>query len=148
MLRRIINFIVVLAIVIAISGIFIHLYNNSRNESNKFDTVKESVKNDKKNKKNKKDSNNKIENNNKNDKKEDNNNENSKNENLDDNDVVDDSIEQVDNKSNDDASNVNGSEVAVASTGKSKNIYISIFGGLIVLTGTGMVLLKLNKGRI
>ena len=53
MLRKIINFIVVLAIIVAISGIFIHLYNNSRKGTHSFDASSK-ISSSKSNKKKKK----------------------------------------------------------------------------------------------
>ncbi len=44
MLRKLLSFLVVLAVIVALSGIFIHLYNNSNKKTYNFDTVKDEVK--------------------------------------------------------------------------------------------------------
>ena len=138
MLRKLINFIVVLAVVVAISGIFIHLYNNSKNENDNFDTTSESSSNKKaKKKKEKKDSTKKTETEQSNSK--------SDSSELDDNDVVDDSNES--NSVEDNDNSVAGSEVAVVSTGTKENIYIAIFGGIVVIAGTSIIL-KVNKDGV
>ena len=138
MLRKIINFIVVLAIIVAISGIFIHLYNNSRKGTHNFDATNKisSSKSSKKKKKTNNDEQSII-------KKKDNE---DSSEESEDNDVVDDSNEQGDVLESDE-STVSGSEVAVASTGTKENVYIAIVGAVIVITGTGIIL-KTNKDRV
>lgn len=143
MLRRILNFLVILVIIVAISAIFINLYNSGKKESNKFDTVKEKVKEDatkvkdsvkKKTEEIKKNKDKVVESK---DKNEDSNtstsSDNSKE--LDDNDV-----------DSSDGSSVTGNEVAVGSTGTKENIYLSLVGGVVVLSG-GVLIFKTNLFR-
>ncbi|MBR3161478.1 MAG: hypothetical protein IKF19_01950 [Bacilli bacterium] len=137
MLRKIINLIVVFAVIVAISGIFIHLYNNSNKKHNKFDTVKEKVNEKIKSKKKKTDDANSS--GEASDKKSD-------TEDLTDNDVSSND-EEENSEASDSTDNINGNEVAVVSTGTKENIYITLVGGIIVISGT-TILLKLNKDRV
>ena len=143
MIRKIINLIVVFAVIIGISGIFIHLYNNSnrKNLNNKFDTVKETIK--KKKNKNKKNDTSDSENNKSNDNSEEDSNNSSKDVELDD-DVSNGDNDDIDENSD---NNITGSEISVGSTGTKENIYISLVGGIIIISGAGLIL-KLNKNRV
>ena len=144
MIRKIINLIVVFAVIIGISGIFIHLYNNSnrKNLNNKFDTVKETIK--KKKNKNKKNDTSDSENNKSNDNSEEDSNNSSKDVELDDDDVSNGDNDDIEENSD---NNINGSEISVGSTGTKENIYISLVGGIIIISGAGLIL-KLNKNRV
>ena len=145
MIKKIINLIVIFAVIIGISGIFIHLYNNSnrKNLNHKSNNIKEEAKEKKKSTKNNNESkNNKSKNNTKNE-------ENNKEVELDDNDIADndndDNTEEVTDSTD---KNISGSEINVGSTGTKENIYISIIGGIIIISGIGVITLKLNKNRV
>ena len=137
MLRKLLNLIVLVAVIVAISGIFIHLYNNSKLKDNKFDTIKDTINKKKSSKKN----NSKKKDNTNNKKVDDKDNTANNEEELDDNDITV-------NEENNNANSISGNEVAVASTGSKENIYITILGGVIIISGVGFITLKLNKDRV
>ena len=146
MLRRILNFIVILIIIVAISGIFINLYNSGKKESNKFDTVKEKVKKDASSVKEKikKHKDKLIEDNE--DKNKSDSSENKQE--LDDKDVNSSEGSNNSNSSSSDTSaSVSGNEIAVGSTGTKENILLTFAGGIVVLSGSGLLILKTNKFR-
>ena len=144
MLRRILNLIVILVIIVAISGIFINLYNSGKKESNKFDTVKEKVKeNASKVKDNIKKQKEKIIDS-------DNNSNNESTESKKDTEESDVNTSEVSSNSSnisEDSSSVAGSEIAVSSTGTKENIILSLVGGVVILSGAGLVIYRTNKYR-
>ncbi|MEE3342961.1 MAG: LPXTG cell wall anchor domain-containing protein [Bacilli bacterium] len=142
MLRRILNFLVILVIIIAISSIFINLYNSGKKENNKFDTAKETIKKGaskakdsvkKKTEELKKEKEKII------DGKKDTENNNETTNNNETKDLDDNDVETNDN------TQVTGNEIAVGSTGTKENIFLTLTGGIIILSGAGLLIFKTNN---
>lgn len=133
MLKKIINIIIVLIVVGAISAVFIKLYNDSKLETNNFKTTQEKGSINKKDKtENTEES---IENN--------------KNEDESKNDDSNEETEELNsNENNSETENseasVEGSEIAVASTSSFQNIYFQIIGSIIIIAGISSIIIKIK----
>lgn len=133
MLKKIINIIIVLIVVGAISAVFIKLYNDSKLETNNFKTTQEKGSINKKDKtKNTEES---IEN--------------KENEDESKNDDSNEETEELNsNENNSETENseasVEGSEIAVASTSSFQNIYFQIIGSIIIIAGISSIIIKIK----
>lgn len=133
-IRRILNILVVVVIIGAISAVSINFYNKSKLEANEFKTETKETSSSKKNTDKKESSNTK---------------ENSKSSTKDKQDDKD-SSEETDaevsiNTSNESTKIVEANDVSVESTSSSKNIYVAVIGSLAILLGTGTVITKIFK---
>ena len=120
MLRKILNIVIVLVIVGAISIVFINLYNSSKLEDNNFETTKETNTNDS-NKENNEDTQTQEE-----------------------NSATDEENSETSTE-DESTSNISGSEVAVASTSSFKNKNIQIIGSIVLIIGVSTIIIKTRK---
>ena len=137
MLRKILNIVIVLVIVGAISVVFINLYNNSKLEDNNFETTKEET-SEKNSSKNKKET---TEETNTNDSNEENNEDTQTQE---ENSATDEENSETSTE-DESTSNISGSEVAVASTSSFKNKNIQIIGSIVLIIGVSTIIIKTRK---
>ena len=137
MLRKILNIVIVLVIVGAISVVFINLYNSSKLEDNNFETTKEET-SEKKSSKDKKETTKET---NTNDSNEENNEDTQTQE---ENSATDEENSETSTK-DESTSNISGSEVAVASTSSFKNKNIQIIGSIVLIIGVSTIIIKTRK---
>lgn len=137
MLRKILNIVIVLVIVGAISVVFINLYNSSKLEDNNFETTKEET-SEKKSSKDKKET---TEETNTNDSNEENNEDTQTQE---ENSATDEENSETSTE-DESTSNISGSEVAVASTSSFKNKNIQIIGSIVLIIGVSTIIIKTRK---
>lgn len=137
MLRKILNIVIVLVIVGAISVVFINLYNSSKLEDNNFETTKEET-SEKKSSKDKKET---TEETNTNDSNEENNEDTQTQE---ENSATDEKNSETSTE-DESTSNISGSEVAVASTSSFKNKNIQIIGSIVLIIGVSTIIIKTRK---
>ena len=138
MLRKILNFLVIVSIIIAISAVSLNLYSKSKLEDDGFNSSGEVIK-----KNSKKDSDVSSNSSTSED------NDSSKDSAKSDNSTKDKNSEEKSDSKNDSSDNeeskVSGSAVSVESTGTSVNYGIAILGGVLLILGTGQVILKMNN---
>lgn len=137
MLRKILNIVIVLVIVGAISVVFINLYNSSKLEDNNFETTKEET-SEKKSSKDKKET---TEETNTNDSNEENNEDTQTQE---ENSATDEENSETSTE-DESTSNISGSEVAVASTSSFENKNIQIIGSIVLIIGVSTIIIKTRK---
>ena len=137
MLRKILNIVIVLVIVGAISIVFINLYNSTKLEDNNFETTKEET-SEKKSSKDKKET---TEETNTNDSNEENNEDTQTQE---ENSATDEENSETSTE-DESTSNISGSEVAVASTSSFKNKNIQIIGSIVLIIGVSTIIIKTRK---
>lgn len=137
MLRKILNIVIVLVIVGAISIVFINLYNSSKLEDNNFETTKEET-SEKNSFKNKKETTKET---NTNDSNEENNEDTQTQE---ENSATDEENSETSTE-DESTSNISGSEVAVASTSSFKNKNIQIIGSIVLIIGVSTIIIKTRK---
>lgn len=137
MLRKILNIVIVLVIVGAISVVFINLYNSSKLEDNNFETTKEET-SEKKSSKDKKET---TEETNTNDSNEENNEDTQTQE---ENNATDEENSETSTE-DESTSNISGSEVAVASTSSFENKNIQIIGSIVLIIGVSTIIIKTRK---
>lgn len=137
MLRKILNIVIVLVIVGAISVVFINLYNSSKLEDNNFETTKEET-SEKKSSKDKKETTKET---NTNDSNEENNEDTQTQE---ENSATDEENSETSTK-DESTSNISGSEVAVASTSSFENKNIQIIGSIVLIIGVSTIIIKTRK---
>ena len=137
MLRKILNIVIVLVIVGAISVVFINLYNSSKLEDNNFETTKEET-SEKKSSKDKKETTKET---NTNDSNEENNEDTQTQE---ENSATDEENSETSTE-DESTSNISGSEVAVASTSSFENKNIQIIGSIVLIIGVSTIIIKTRK---
>lgn len=137
MLRKILNIVIVLVIVGAISIVFINLYNSSKLEDNNFETTKEET-SEKNSSKNKKETTKET---NTNDSNEENNEDTQTQE---ENSATDEENSETSTE-DESTSNISGSEVAVASTSSFENKNIQIIGSIVLIIGVSTIIIKTRK---
>ena len=137
MLRKILNIVIVLVIVGAISVVFINLYNSSKLEDNNFETTKEET-SEKNSSKNKKETTKET---NTNDSNEENNEDTQTQE---ENSATDEENSETSTE-DESTSNISGSEVAVASTSSFENKNIQIIGSIVLIIGVSTIIIKTRK---
>ena len=137
MLRKILNFLVIVSIIIAISAVSLNLYSKSKLEDDSFNSNGEVIKkNSKQDSNDSSNSSSEV-------------NDSSKDSAKKDNSTKDNNSEEKSDSKNDSSDNeeskTSGSAVSVESTGTSVNYGIAILGGVLLILGTGQVILKMNN---
>ena len=143
MLRKVLNLVVVIAVIIAISGIFIHLYNTGKKESlaNNANTKIASKEKKDNNKKNNTTENKSKENNNSTESKDEEQEETNK---AEDEEYNEETSEEPDEEED---NNETANEIAVSSTASFNSIYIEIIGATIIISGVGYIILNIKKKK-
>lgn len=128
-IRKILNFLVVIAIIGAISAVFINYYNKNKLEADDFKSSSKENSTDKK--KDDESENSKVEEN---------------QEKSEDNASIEKNDEDnADDSSTEETNNESSNEVSVESTSSFKNNYVAIIGSTIILLGASTIILKSNR---